>query len=134
MNPENLKAELEHDRREYPRLEVALPIKAVLPDGKTINVWMRNVSRAGIQLRLDRHRAERLFPDGRITPGSSMTLRLSLPSGEDTWPEIEVSTSVIYAQRIAQDAYLLGVEYVELDHDDYQKLATFIETSLNPGW
>ena len=122
------------ERREYPRLEVTLPLKAINPDGKVVNVWMRNVSRAGIQFSLDRTKAERLFSHNQISPGSPIVLRFGLPSDEDPWPEIEIRTKVIYAQRIAQDAYVIGVMYTELAQEDSLKLETFIEASLRPAW
>ena len=134
MTSDHLTPDLESERRKYPRLEVALPTVAVTPDGKAVSVWMRNVSRAGIQLRLDRIRAGQLFPDGQIAPGASLVLRLRLPAVEEPWSEIEVRTGVIYAQRIAHDAFLIGVEYIELGAEDYQKLVSFIEASLDPAW
>ena len=124
----------EGERREYPRLEVTLPIKAITPEGEIVTVWMRNVSRAGIQLWLDRTKAEQLFPENLITPGSALVLRFGLPSDKEPWPEIEVRTKVTYAQRIAEDTYVIGVRYTEVAQGDYLKLETFIDASLRPAW
>jgi c-di-GMP-binding flagellar brake protein YcgR len=95
-------------------------------------VQILNLSAGGLKFSCTQETALRILPEEQHTPGLvsdvSVELRLQLPLPDRKKPaQINCSAGVVHTERLAQDTWHIGIQFLALREIDNKALQTYIE-------
>lgn len=117
-------------KRDHPRVGVEVPVELMLGDSGTIHVMAVNMSRAGLQVACDKVTVTSVFPQGKRTlphapPDIDVVLRL--PGVEGGSESIEARCHAVFARRVSENEYRVGLQFVHIGGDQYERLELYID-------
>ena len=136
MTPVNLNKEaqqhLRSDRR-YLRVKAEIPCE-VGPAGAEMNVALiHDLSCGGVKFSCNQHTVSRIFPDDQAPLGVVLDVYIDihfrLQPEDKPAAAIMTNAKVIHTERLAQDLYQVGVQFIDLDQAATARLETFIRAS-----
>ena len=101
-----------------------------MPDGEVIHAITVNLSPAGIQIACDRVTVNSVLPlSQRRVPKRTreVEVRLRFPESSGMPDVIDARCAAIFSRRIAENEYRIGLQFLGLEGDDYQKLEHFLD-------
>jgi len=136
VTPVNLNKEkrqhLRSDRR-YFRVGTEIPCK-VGPAGGELNIALiRDLSCGGVKFSCNQRAIDNIFPDDKAPLGVVLDayIEIQFELQADSTPDTSIKTGakIIHTERLAQDLYQVGVEFIDLKQAETKKLEAFIGTS-----
>jgi len=123
---------LRSDRR-YLRIKADIPCE-VGPAGGEMNVALiHDLSCGGVKFSCNQHTVGNIFPDDQAPLGvildAYIEIHFRLLPEDNRTAAIKTSARVIHTERLAQDLFQVGVEFINLNQAATKKLEDFIEAS-----
>jgi hypothetical protein len=120
--------------RRYQRIETSLPCEVGLPGENMSAVSLLNLSVGGLKFECGLQQINSLLPEEQRTPGMVMDValdvRLKLKSGGGRVPNFNGKARLAHYERLAQDRFHVGVEFVDIEKAQRHKLEDFINDTL----
>lgn len=120
--------------RAHPRLNADLPLEVEVDDD-LLRARAVNISRAGMQLAADRHTTHALTrgQGQRAGAGHGIECRLqaALPGRDGGEGRLEVRARVAFVRREAENAYGIGLQFLELTEAGRAALEAYIARRLS---
>ena len=101
-----------------------------MPDDEIIHAITVNLSPAGIQIACDRVTVNSILPlSQRRLPRTTrqVEVRLRFPESSGMPDVIDARCTAVFSRRVAENEYRIGLQFQELDGEDYQKLEHFLD-------
>jgi hypothetical protein len=120
---------LRSDRR-YFRLETEIPCE-VGPAGGEMNVALiRDLSCGGVKFSCNQHSINNMFPNDQAPLGVVLdvyiNIHFNLSADGERETVIKTGARVIHTERLAQDLYQVGAQFIDLTEKAIKNLETFI--------
>lgn len=116
--------------RRHQRIEIELPCEVGLPGESQTAVRLLNLSDGGMKFECGLQQINQLLPEEQRTPGMVMDVvldvHLKLASGNSRAPTVSGRARLAHYERLAQDRFHVGIEFVELDKAQQRKLEDYI--------
>ena len=122
------------DRKDK-RVTTSLPCHVNCPGGRVCAATILNLSAGGMKFACDRTTFEQLLPEDLRTPGMvndvkiEVSFRPASVAGENQSP-LETSALIIHSERLAQDNYHMGIQFIGMSDTDSMRLRAYIEAIL----
>ncbi len=117
--------------RGHRRVGVDLPCELCCPDGGSVPVRILNLSVGGLKFRCGRDTLFRVLPEDQRIPGQvigvKMGIRFQIKSAGEAPTSLRADVLVVHTERLAQDEYHVGVQFIELDKAVARALGNYIE-------
>ena len=120
------------DKRISPRIAAHLPVIVANEDGVKLNVITLDTSSDGIRIQCSTAERNLMTPGGCfIRNGRPVELLvwLDLPATNGKQAKIAARCHIIFSRRVAKDVCQIGMRYLDIENDGYEKLLHFIEHS-----
>jgi c-di-GMP-binding flagellar brake protein YcgR len=120
--------------RLHDRVNTDLTCRIGLQQDSLDSVQILNLSAGGLKLSCTREIALRILPEEQHTPGLvsdviiELHLQLPLPDPKKPAP-ISCSASLVHTERLAQDTWHIGIQFLELSDTEQKALQAYIEYS-----
>ena len=117
------------ERRVAPRYEDKIQVDLVLPDDVTLPVEICSISNRGLQLTCDGWLADEIEPQG-IQKLAMSRKRLKISANlpfENISKNIIIHSTVVAVRRLAQDKFLIGLEYEKIEDEGEETLEAYLE-------
>jgi hypothetical protein len=117
--------------REHERIATKMPC-LIGPDSDNAKpAVIINLSAGGLKFACNREAFNLLLPEDQRIPGQvsdvEIGIQFKLPvAGENTPLAIHTRGRIIHTERLAQDSYTLGVQFIDLDENDGLAIAAHI--------
>jgi c-di-GMP-binding flagellar brake protein YcgR len=125
--------DVDREKRQHFRLDTDIPCTVRLPKGEDVPAVIVNLSVGGIKFRCSRDTAHRLLPRDQRIPGQvlgvTIEVHFDLQSPERDRRSFGAMARVIHSERLAQDVFHVGVQFLDLDEADRSTLRDFIESN-----
>ena len=136
MTPVNLNKEtrqhLRSDRR-YFRVKAKIPCEVGLAGGEMNVALIHDLSCGGVKFSCNQHTVCNIFPDDQAPLGvildAYIEIHFRLHADDRHAVSIMTSAKVIHTERLAQDLYQVGVQFIDLDQAATERLESFILAS-----
>lgn len=120
--------------RMHDRVNVDLTCRIGPQQGTLDSVQILNLSAGGLKFSCTQETALRILPEEQHTPGLVadviVELRLQLPLPDRKKPAlINCNADVIHTERLAQDTWHIGIQFLALREIDKKAVQTYIENS-----
>lgn len=133
--PQGGSADSLSDSRIEPRYKTNLVARVVAEDGAIVSARLTNISCHGLQLRGDHRLLQTLMPNrGPHRPIDAITFDVSfeVPTSEVVAAPIGIRCQLIYTRRLAQNAFMVGCQFLAFENDCDQPLLDFISHFAEP--
>ncbi len=121
------------EKRTYPRVEANIPAVIANEEGIRLNVVARDASGEGICVECNTIERNLMTPGGSfVRDGKPVELYvwLDLPNEQGETAKIQVRCHVAFSRRISNDKCKIGMRYMDLEKQTYEKLVEFLERSM----
>ncbi len=118
-----------YERRSTHRYRVKLPVELILEDGTVLPVESIDISNKGLQFSCDSWIADEIEPRGiQNHPLDQIRLKAvtDFPDMDKYSSRLYARCRIVIARRISQDAYLIGLEFVDFENGSERLLEKFI--------
>ena len=106
-----------------------------LPGESLTTVRLLNLSVGGLKFECGLQQVNQLLPEEQRTPGMVMDVvldvRLKLKTGGNRAPTVSGKGRLAHYERLAQDRFHVGIEYIELEKTQQRKLEDFVNDNLD---
>lgn len=120
------------ERRRHPRVYESLPVEASLRDGQTLKLTLLNASAGGVQLGCDDDQLRRIRTEGYpALHGQTVEIgiRATMPSPEHAADTVSATCRLVYARRITQHRYCLGMQFTDLKGQSREALSRYLRSA-----
>lgn len=117
------------ERRSVHRYKVKLPVELILEDGTVIPVESIDISNRGLQFSCDSWIADEIEPRGiQNHPLDQIRLKAvaDFPGLDKYNSKLYARCRIVTARRLSQDAYILGLEFVDFENGSERLLERYI--------
>lgn len=124
------------EKRLYPRVVTEFPAVIANEEGVRLNVVARDASSEGLSVECNIIERDLMTPGGSfVRDGKPVELYvwLDLPDEKGGSAKIQARCHVAFSRRIARDRCKIGMRYLDLEKNAYERLVRFIELSLVPN-
>ena len=136
MTPVNLNKEtqqhLRSDRKCF-RVKAEIPCEVGPAGGEMKVALIHDLSCGGVKFSCNQHAVSNIFPDDQAPLGVVLDvyieIQFRLYAEDKPAATIKTSARVIHTERLAQDLFQVGVQFINLNQAATKKLETFIEAS-----
>jgi c-di-GMP-binding flagellar brake protein YcgR len=136
VTPVNLNKEaqqhLRSDRR-YLRVKAEIPCEVGSAGGEMNVALINDLSCGGVKFSCNQHTVSNIFPDDQAPLGVVLDVYIEihfrLHPEDKCAAAIMSSAKVIHTERLAQDLYQVGVQFIDFDQTATERLETFILAS-----
>jgi len=124
---------VDRDKRQYFRLDTDIPCTVRLPKGDNLPAVIVNLSVGGIKFSCSRDTVHHILPKDQRVPGQVMGVLIEI--GFDLQSPIQdrlslnTTARVIHSERLAQDVFHVGVQFLHVDETDMATLRGYIESN-----
>ena len=121
------------EKRIYPRVKTNFPAVIANENGLRLNVIARDASSEGLSVECNIIERNLMTPGGCfVRNGKPVELYvwLDLPDEKGGTAKIQARCHVAFSRRIANDKCKIGMRYLDLEKNAYEKLIQFIELSI----
>jgi hypothetical protein len=136
MTPVNLNKEtrqhLRSDRKNF-RVKTEIPCEVGPAGGEMKVALIRDLSCGGVKFSCNHSVIDNIFPDDQTPLGVvldayiNIHFNLSADNSHDT--TIKTGAKLVHTERLAQDLFQVGVEFIDLPREATGKLEAFIKAS-----
>ena len=127
---------MDREKRQYYRLDTEVPCTVHLPSGDMLPAIIVNLSVGGLKFSCGRDAVHLILPRDQRTPGQVMGVVIEIQFGLQlaSQPEFTLNAMarVIHLERLAQDIFHVGVQFIRLDEAAVTTLKAHIEASDPP--
>jgi len=136
VTPVNLNKEaqqhLRSDRR-YFRVKAEIPCEVGPASGEMNVALIHDLSCGGVKFSCNQHTVSKIFPDDQAPLGVVLDVYIEIhfrlhPEDKHA-AAIMTSAKVIHTERLAQDLYQVGVQFIDFNQAATERLETFILAS-----
>ncbi len=117
--------------RRYHRARVDLPCELCFPGGGPASVRILNLSVGGLKFCCGQEVLFALLPEGQRVPGQvagvEVGIRFQFKSVHDNQTSLRTNVSVVHTERLAQDKYHVGVQFIGLDNESFRAIEDYVE-------
>lgn len=133
MIPVNLNNEarqhLRSDRQNF-RVKVQIPCQVGPPGGETSVALILDLSCGGVKFSCNQQVVNNLFPEDKAPLGVVLdvfiNMQFSLSENDAPDSLIKTGARVVHTERLAQDLFQVGVQFIDLTQAATEKLQIFI--------
>lgn len=115
------------DRRLSFRHKIYLTVDLVMEDGTILPATLQNISESGAQFRCDSWIANEIEPRG-VQNHLCDNLQLKLVAELNEQNKLYSLCRIISAQRLSQDSYEIGLEFIDFEYGSDQALKQYLDT------
>ena len=124
---------MDREKRKYFRLATDIPCSVCLPEGENLPAVIVNLSVGGIKFRCSRDTANRILPSDQRIPGQVSGVTIEIHFNLQSLPQehhaFNATARVIHSERLAQDVFHVGVQFIHLDENELMVLRGYIESN-----
>jgi len=136
VTPVNLNKEtrqhLRSDRKCF-RVKAEIPCEVGSAGGEMKVALIHDLSCGGVKFSCNQHAVSNIFPDDQAPLGVVLDVYIEihfrLHAEDKPAATIKTSARVIHTERLAQDLFQVGAQFINLNQAATKKLETFIEAS-----
>jgi hypothetical protein len=118
------------EKRKHFRVNTDIPCEMGLPRNALSAARIIDLSLSGLKFRCDRTTIHAILPEDQRTPGRvwDVEIEIHFTLQNEACPAVAVDARarVIHSERLAQDAFHVGVEFTELDAAARKSLEDYI--------
>jgi hypothetical protein len=116
--------------RKNGRVKAQIPCQVGPPGGETSVALIHDLSFGGVKFSCNRHVVNNLFPEDEAPLGVVLDVFINIQFNlsEDDAPDslIKTGARVVHTERLAQDLFQVGVQFIDLPQPATEKLQIFI--------
>jgi len=117
--------------RKHHRVDTELGCELCLPEGGLVPARIIDLSVGGLKFSCDRQALFSILPEDQRTPGQvsdvELEMRFEFQPLHQPVTSIRVRVLIIHSERLAQDKYHVGVEFIDMDSATARALVNYIE-------
>jgi hypothetical protein len=121
------------EKRQYPRLDTEIPCTLRLPEGDILPAVIVNLSAGGLKFSCGRDTAHHILPRDQRTPGQvtgvEIEIQFNLQSATQAPSSLNALARVIHMERLAQEVFHVGVQYIRIDEAAVATLKGYIDAN-----
>jgi c-di-GMP-binding flagellar brake protein YcgR len=126
---------VDRDKRQHIRLDTEIPGTVRLPKGETLPAVIVNLSAGGLKFSCGRDTVHQILPQDQRTPGQvtgvMIEIQFDLQPPEQPRLSLNVRARVIHSERLAQDVFHVGIQFIHIDEADVVALKGYIDATLS---
>ena len=119
-------------KRRHPRVKTDIACTVGLPGSKLSAGQVRDLSIDGLKFSCSRETIHSILPENRWTPGPildiDIEIRFELPDPEAQM--LECTARLIHFERLSQDEFHVGVQFISMAESAIRALESFLETAI----
>ena len=119
--------------RKYLRTRAEIPCEVGLAGGGMNAALIHDLSCGGVKFSCNQHTVDIIFPDDQAPLGvvldAYIEIHFRLYTEDKRAASIMTSARIIHTERLAQDLYQVGVQFIGLKQVEMKRLETFILAS-----
>lgn len=124
---------MDRDKRQHFRLDTDIPCAVRLSERENLPAVIVNLSVGGMKFRCSRDAAHHILPRDQRIPGQvsgvTIALHFDLQPAQQERRSFNVAARVIHSERLAQDVFHVGVQFLGLDDIELTALRNYIESN-----
>jgi c-di-GMP-binding flagellar brake protein YcgR len=125
---------VDKEKRQYFRIDTEIPVTVHLPDGEILPAVIVNLSVGGLKFSCGRDTVHQILPKDQRTPGQIMgvmiEIQFDLQSSAQPRVSLNAMARVIHSERLAQDVFHVGVQFIRIEEADLAALKSYIDANL----
>ena len=129
INKQHLRIE-----RRYSRIETGIPCVVGLPGDELSTCYISDMSEGGLKFSCGHHTICNILPENRRTPDLVtdvlVEIHFELADRGPTALVIKCTATLVHFERLAQDEYHVGVQFVRLDKTMRKGLHAYMQSVL----
>lgn len=117
----------------YPKISKQLLAVVANEDGVRLNVLALDTNSAEVCIQCDIKQRNVMTPGGSYVRGGrpvELSISLELPDENGQISSIAARCHIAYSRRISKDLCKIGMRYIDMGKNDYNRLILFIEKTL----
>ena len=120
-------------KRKHPRFKADIHCVVGLPNSDLSDGKIHDLSVDGLKFSCARHTIHNILPENRRTPGPVMDIvveihfELQLP--DLTAQAVKCKATLVHFERLAQDEFHVGVQFINMNKTATKVLEAFLETA-----
>ncbi len=122
---------MDREKRQYLRLDTEIPCSVRLPGGEILPAVIVNLSAGGLKFSCGRDTAHHILPRNQQTPGQITGVVIEIQFALQLPPQPQLPLNaiarVIHSERIAQDVFHIGVQFIRIEEATVATLKDYIE-------
>jgi c-di-GMP-binding flagellar brake protein YcgR len=116
--------------RQYCRVDTGVTCEAGLPGDDLSTTWILNLSVGGMKFRCTQQTIQRILPEEQRTlwqvMGVEIEIHFDLKPADGPVTSINTNARVIHSERLAQDEFHVGIQFLGLDNTAVELLEAYI--------
>jgi len=126
---------VDREKRQYFRVDTEIPGTVRLPKGDILPTTIVNLSVGGLKFSCGRDTVHQILPKDQQTPGQitgvMIEIQFDLQPLEQPQLSLNTRARVIHSERLAQDVFHIGIEFIHIDESDIMALKGYIDATLS---
>jgi hypothetical protein len=126
---------VDREKRQYFRLDTEIPGTVRLPKGETLQAVIVNLSTGGLKFSCGRDTVHQILPKDQQTPGQitgvMIEIQFELQPSEQPRLSLNARSRVIHSERLAQDVFHVGIQFIHIDEAEAVALKGYIDATLS---
>jgi hypothetical protein len=126
---------VDREKRQYFRLDTEIPGTVRLPKGEILPAMIVNLSAGGLTFSCGRDTVHQILPKDQQTPGQVTGVMIEIQFDLQSPPQPGLSLNprarVIHSERLAQDVFHVGIQFIHIDESDVVALKGYIDATLS---
>lgn len=123
------------NQRKHERVETDIPCRLGPPGARHHDATILNLSLGGLLVACNHATFEAIIPEDQRTPGQvsdvEITIQFSLRPIDRKSTGIELRAALIHSERLAQDRYHIGLQFVDISKAYSNRIESFINEVLS---
>jgi len=124
---------VDREKRQYFRLDTEIPGTVHLPNGELLPAMIVNLSVGGLKFSCGRDTVNQILPKDQQTPGqvTGVIIEIQFDLHPPAQPPLSLNTRarVIHSERLAQDVFHVGIQFIHIDESDVMALKGYIDAT-----
>lgn len=120
--------------RLHPRISTDIPCRVGLSEGELSAARILNLSVGGLKFCCGRTTFHSMIPEDQRTPGRIVdvmtVIHFELQLAGKPASSIQTQASIIHSERLSQDEFHIGVQFIDMDEAAFQVLQVCIDEHL----
>ena len=98
---------------------------------------IRDLSLGGLKLSCNRSTIVTIIPGEQLIPGQisgvEVNVKFSLQPNTGRAINLQLTAQLIHTERLAQDNYQIGIQFIDMRKNDFSRLENYIEEAISAG-
>ena len=126
---------MDREKRQFFRVDTEIPGTVRLPKGEILPTTIVNLSVSGLKFSCGRDTVHQILPKDQQTPGQitgvMIEIQFDLQPLEQPQRSLNTRARVIHSERLAQDVFHVGIQFIHIDESDVMALKDYIDATLS---